>query len=326
MQQDYKIALIGGSGFLGNSLSKKINPERNFIYDIRPSIEFQNNWTYLDVTKVDQLIKCLDSNQVIINLAAEHKDNVRPKRKYYEVNVDGAKNICAVASKKNIKTIVFISSVAVYGFGDDYISESQNLNPISDYGHSKALAEVVYREWQLEDAMNRTLVIIRPTVIFGPKNRGNLYNLIAQISNHKFLMIGNGTNIKSVAYVENVTDFILFSLDFRPGVHLYNYVDEPQYTMNSLIGLIYKCLNKKQSNIRIPYLFGVLVGYAFDIYSFFMNKSLSISSIRIKKFCSNSRFKCRIRESGFSAKNSLDTALIKFIKSEFCIKDSTKLL
>jgi nucleoside-diphosphate-sugar epimerase len=321
MQQNNNIALIGGSGFLGNSLAKKIKPEQNFIYDIRPSIEFLDNWTYLDVTKDDQLIKCLDSNQIIINLAAEHKDNIRPKQKYYDVNVGGAKNICAAASKKNIKTIVFISSVAVYGFSHDYISESQTLNPISDYGRSKALAEAVYKEWQLEDAKNRTLVIIRPTVIFGPKNRGNLYNLIAQINNRKFFMIGNGKNIKSVAYVENVTDFILFALNFRPGVHLYNYVDEPQYTMNSLIELIYKCLNRKPSTIRIPFLFGILVGYVFDIYSYFVNKSLPISSIRIKKFCSNSKFKCRVSESGFSAKNSLDVALMNFIKSEFIIKN-----
>jgi len=311
------IALIGGSGFLGSVLSRKIDPQRNSIYDIRPSLEFQNNFTYLDVTNINDLYEHLSSNQVIINLAAEHQDNVRPKSKYYDVNVSGAKNICDDASKKNIKSIIFISSVAVYGFANEVLCESNNLDPINDYGRSKAMAEEIYRCWQLEDSANRSLVIIRPTVIFGPKNRGNLYNLIAQIYQNRFLMVGAGVNIKSLAFVENVTDFILFSMRLGSGYHLYNYVDEPQLTMNALVSSIHNHLNKKVINIKVPYILGLTVGLFFDLCSKITQKKFSISSIRIKKFCSNSKFKSAVNETGFRAKYSLEEALEKFIKSEF---------
>ena len=315
------IALIGGSGFLGGVLSRKINSDRNFIYDIKPSLDFPNNYTYLDVTDINDLYKHLDGNHVIINLAAEHKDNVKPKSRYHKVNVEGAKNICDVATKKNIKCIIFVSSVAVYGFSDEIIDESHDLAPISDYGSSKAMAEEIYKKWQLEDPLRRSLVIIRPTVIFGPNNRGNLYNLIAQINKNRFLMVGTGLNIKSLAFVENITDFIIFSMRFGPGCHLYNYVDEPQLTMNALVGSIYNYLGKKAISIRIPYFFGMIFGYFFDMFSIITGKNFSISSIRIKKFCSNSRFKSAVSESGFKVKYSLEVALEKFITSEFDVSD-----
>ena len=61
----------------------------------------------------------------------------------------------------------------------------------------------------------RTLVIVRPTVVFGEYNRGNVYNLLKQIASRKFIIIGDGNNIKSMAYVQNVYDFLLFSLGFK---------------------------------------------------------------------------------------------------------------
>ena len=54
----------------------------------------------------------------------------------------------------------------------------------------------------------RSLVIIRPTVIFGKGNRGNVFNLFNQINKGLFAMIGDGENIKSMAYVKNVASFL----------------------------------------------------------------------------------------------------------------------
>ena len=59
----------------------------------------------------------------------------------------------------------------------------------------------------------RSLVIIRPTVIFGEGNRGNVYNLFRQIADRRFLMFGDGENKKSMAYVGNVAEFICHLLE-----------------------------------------------------------------------------------------------------------------
>ena len=69
-------------------------------------------------------------------------------------------------------------------------------------------SRTVYKDWQSEDPENRTLIIVRPTVIFGEGNRGNVYNLLNQVASRRFVMFGNGKNIKSMAYVENIAAFL----------------------------------------------------------------------------------------------------------------------
>lgn len=113
-----KIALIGGSGFIGANLARLLidNSVDFSILDKVKSDVYPESWVYCDVTDYDSLISTLIGHDLIINLAAEHKDNVNPISLYYQVNVEGAKNICRAADSLNIKNIVFTSSVAVYGF------------------------------------------------------------------------------------------------------------------------------------------------------------------------------------------------------------------
>lgn len=164
----------------------------------------------------------------------------------------------------------------------------------------------------------RTLVIIRPTVVFGKNNRGNVYNLLRQIVSGKFVMIGRGFNQKSMAYVENLTAFIKHTLNFQPGVHTYNYIDKADFTMNALVAFVYKSLRKKPKvRIRVPYALGYSVGMFFDLIAKIKNTKFAISAIRVKKFCSDSVFDTSIPETGFVPAVSLEEGLDKTIRHEF---------
>ena len=194
------ISIIGGAGFVGTNLSKnleKLNINHN-IYDINTK---SSSHIYTDVTQEDTL-DAIKYSDTIINLAAVHRDDIRPLSLYDDVNVGGAKNVCNAARKFNINNIIFTSSVAIYGFAPKNTNENGEPNYFNDYGRTKYLAEKVYIKWYEEDPTNRSLTIIRPTVIFGEGNRGNVYNLLKQIASKRFAMIGNGANIKSMAYVE----------------------------------------------------------------------------------------------------------------------------
>jgi nucleoside-diphosphate-sugar epimerase len=70
--------------------------------------------------------------------------------------------------------IIFTSTVAVYGFAKIGTEESGKIAPFNDYGRTKYEAEEVFKAWQAEAPEERTLVIIRPTVVFGEQNRGNV--------------------------------------------------------------------------------------------------------------------------------------------------------
>jgi len=325
------LCVIGGSGFIGTRLCKRLMQAQEdfFIIDKKQSQTFPEKTVLCDVRNLNDLKKTIEGN-VIINLAAEHRDDVRPKSLYWEVNVKGAENVCKVAEEKGIDKIIFTSSVAVYGFTYNETFEDGSLTPFNDYGITKLEAEKVYISWQKKAPSKRTLLIIRPTVVYGEGNRGNVYNLLNQIANGKFIMVGNGKNIKSMAYVENVAAFIEYSLFFGPGIHIYNYVDKPDFDMNTLVQTIYSELNKRNKpnkpnklgklnkhKIRIPYALGLLGGKLFDLISLTTGKRLPISSIRIKKFCSNTCFGTSIPKTGFVPPVSLNDGLIRTIHYEF---------
>lgn len=322
-----KICVIGGNGFVGTNLIKRLNSNsksyKTYCGDI--NTEDCKNAIHIDVTNPESFQSIADKDiDVIINLAAVHRDDIKPISKYDEVNVEGAKNVCEMASKYGINKIIFSSSVAIYGFAPPNTSESGEPNYFNDYGRTKYLAEQVYKKWFLEDKTNRSLVIIRPTVIFGEGNRGNVYNLLKQIASRKFVMIGNGKNKKSMAYVENVTAFIEYCLSFKEGLHTYNYIDKPDLDMNSLVKNVRQILFKKNNiGVRLPAFIGVFAGYVADFISILIQKSLPVSSIRIKKFMGTTQFNSSIDKTNFIAPITLEKGLAKTIRYEFIDDNSS---
>jgi len=317
------ISIIGGSGFIGTRLCQQLESAgRSFsILDKSPSGAFPDSAKLADVRNPDQLREQMDENSIIVNLAAEHRDDVRPLTLYYDVNVNGAKNICAVASEKGVKTIIFTSTVAVYGFAPIGTDEQGKIAPFNDYGKSKYEAEQVFNAWQAEEPEQRTLVIIRPTVIFGEQNRGNVYNLLHQIASGQFIMIGNGRNRKSMGYVSNITAFIEYAMTFKPGIHLYNFIDKPDYCMNDLVKKVKGIMGKpEQVGLRLPFWLGYAVAKGFDSVAAITGKRLTISSIRVKKFCANSVYNTAIDSTGFKPPDRLEDAIIRTVKHEFIEK------
>ncbi len=324
MSESNDILIIGGSGFIGTRLTQRLfrRGQLNIkIFDKSPSRKFSDLVTIGDVRSKGQLRTAILERSVIINLAAEHRDNVRPLSLYDEVNVDGSRNICAIAIEKDVRTIIFTSSVAVYGFAPIGINESGKIAPFNDYGRTKYEAEQVFKAWQAEAPYERTLVIIRPTVVFGEQNRGNVYNLLHQIVSGRFIMVGSGENRKSMAYVENIAAFIEYSMSFKPGVHTYNFIDKPDFTMNHLVGSVKRMLGQSENiDFRLPYSFGFAVGKGFDLVAAITGKQFPISSIRIKKFCANSVYNTAIDKTGFVPPVPLAQALAQTIRHEFIEK------
>lgn len=316
MSKKMKIGIIGNKGFLGSRLLSLLRGDniKAYGYDINYPKDHLN---YLDVSKPIDKSK-FNSIDLIINLAAEHRDDVRPVTKYDQVNVDGARNTCNLATQLGIDRIIFTSSVAVYGFAPPETDESGECNYFNDYGRTKYLAEKVYKEWYLENPEKRSLVIIRPTVIFGEGNRGNVFNLLNQIASNRFIMIGNGKNKKSMAYVDNVAAFLKHCLSINNGMHIYNYVDKPDFDMNRLVKFTKKIIfDKNNIGPRIPSFLGISLGFMADIISMISHKPLPISVIRIKKFLGTTQFTSSYDRTGFIPPVSLEEGLERTINHEF---------
>jgi len=315
------VAIVGGSGFIGTCLSRRLQRNGSLdlcIVDKVGSKAYPSIAHVADVRSIDALRAAVPTQAVLVNLAAEHRDDVTPRSLYHEVNVQGARNICEVAREQDVTSIIFTSTVAVYGFAPVGTDESGQINPFNDYGRTKHEAEDVFRHWQREDPAHRALTIIRPTVVFGENNRGNVYNLLRQIASGRFVMVGSGTNRKSIAYVENVAAFIEFALAFGPGVHVFNYVDKPDFSMNELVTSVRATIgNPVATSIRLPFWVGYLIGSTFDLVARLTGKKFPISAIRVRKFCANSVYGSAVSASGFTPPVPLSDALARTIRHEF---------
>ena len=126
------IKIIGGSGLISTRLSKRLskNSIEFNIVDKAMSKSFKDISCIADVRDTKSLSKVLNSDDIIINLVAEHRDDASPKTLYDDVNAQGARNVCKVAEAKCINTIIFTSSVAVYGFTPLGSDESGFVRPV----------------------------------------------------------------------------------------------------------------------------------------------------------------------------------------------------
>lgn len=317
-----KITLIGASGFVGTRLMNLLKESSNDYelknIDLQPSHFFNQYTTIGDVRDQEQMNKELANTDLVVLLAAQHRDDVSPVSLYYDTNVGGMEKTLHAMEKNGVKRIVFFSSVAVYGLNKHNPNEEHTKDPFNHYGKSKWQAEQLLQEWY-KTHTDWNINIIRPTVIFGERNRGNVYNLLKQIASGQFLMVGKGNNKKSMAYVGNVVSFVKFLIDNKDtGYNIYNYIDKPDFTTNELVLLVEKVMNKHIPNTHFPYWLGMAGGYVFDLISFITRKKLTISSVRVKKFCATTEFDAsKMLASGFKAPYTLSEGLSRTLQYEF---------
>lgn len=320
-----KITIIGGSGFVGTNLCRQLAlKQQDFeIIDLRKSREFPEKYKYGDVRDLQSLRDTV-TGDVVVNLAAVHRDDVTDKSEYHETNVLGAANVAAVCGEKEIDKIVFTSTVAVYGFGEPGTDENGEINPFNDYGRTKFAAEEILRKWQKDS--DTSLTIVRPTVIFGEGNRGNVFNLLNQIASGKFVMIGKGENKKSMAYIGNITAFIEACIKSDQKYAVYNYVDTPDLTMNELVSLVrLKLMGKREIGPRLPFWFGMMLGYIADVVAKISGKKLAVSSIRVKKFTASTQFSSRKSDlDNFVPPFKLSDGIERTLQSEFVSPDPNR--
>jgi nucleoside-diphosphate-sugar epimerase len=124
-----------------------------------------------------------------------------------------------------------------------------------------------------------------------------------------------------MAYVENVAAFIEYNLNNPPGEQLFNYIDKPDFDMNTLVAAVCRTLGKSGRLFHWPYWMGFAGGLCFDLLTKISRKKFSVSSIRVKKFCANTMFEAaNIQKTEFRPPVTLAEGLERTIKYEFIDK------
>lgn len=321
-----KILITGGSGFIAEYFHRDLSALGHELVNldlIEPKgPQAQMPHILGDIRDPKALDQAMEGVDLVVNLAAAHHDFGIAHDTYYSVNEHGSQMVCEAMDRAGIKEVIFYSTVAVYGDAPTPHEETAPTAPNSPYGGSKLKGEGVFQRW-VEQGDGRRALVIRPTVTFGVHNFANMYSLIRQIDSGKYFRFGEGTNIKSLSYVENIVDATLFLKGLqnnKPTRHIenfeiFNFIDKPDMTSTQISNTVSECLGKKPAP-AMPYALGMAMGVPFDAVIAMTGKNLPISTARIRKmFKTETKFEAdKLHSAGYTPKVPLKEGINRMVQ------------
>lgn len=273
------IAVTGSSGFVGKNL-----------------LEF-----YKDISGISVLpLKLKETNNVsfaasiyaVIHLAgiAHDLNNSKVSQDYYDINSELTKIVYDAFLLSEARIFIFLSSVkAVTDKIDDFLTEEMVPNPKTDYGKSKLAAEVYILGKDVP--ANKKVFILRPCMIHGPGNKGNL-NVLFHFAKKSYPWpLGSFYNERSFCGIDNLL-FVIDELVKRENIPsgIYNIADDGTVSTTQLMKWIAKSLEKKMVIVNVPkwlvYLLakiGDLLNSPFNSHSLTkLTENYAVSNLKIK--------------------------------------------
>ncbi|MEZ4415205.1 MAG: NAD-dependent epimerase/dehydratase family protein [Gemmatimonadota bacterium] len=314
-----RVLITGGAGFIGSYFIERLIRAGSevTVLDLAPCPYPGVHSIVGDVRDPAAVREAIQGVDRVLHLAAAHHDFGISEQTYFDVNEGAARVLVQAMEEHGVRELCFYSSVAVYGSTPPPRTEATPPSPEAPYGASKLAGEQVFRAWT-DSGPDRTAWVIRPTVVFGPGNFANMFALIRQIARGRFLQIGEGTNIKSLAYVENLVDatFHLWEHVREPGFHVFNYADKPDLSSGRIADTIYRALGRTPPSLRVPLGLGLLLAKPFDWTIRLTGANLPISGARIRKLAEmETQFEAdRIQQAGFSAAVPLSDGLSRMVR------------
>ena len=244
-----KILLTGIHGFIGRNLVKALADEHT-LYGVDIVTPKQNgvvktfSWKELEENKVPQV-------DVIIHLAGKAHD-VKQKAKtaeYFKVNTGLTIKIMDYFTVSTAKKFIFFSSVkaAVDCVKGDFLTEEQPTNPVGPYGESKMKAEQYIQQQLCTNAAlaDKEVVILRPCMIHGPGNKGNLNLLFAMVKKGIPWPLGSFENKRSFTSIGNLCFVMQLLLTKKVQSGVYQMGDDEPISTNQLIRIMCETTGKR---------------------------------------------------------------------------------
>ncbi len=283
--------LFGGTGYIGTFLTKNFVESGRFdkviMADIQPATFFHKNCEYLNIDvrnsiNIDLPDEIDKENSWVFNLAAVHREPGHDAKEYFDTNIPGAENINFFAEKTGIKNIFFTSSIAPYGRSLDQRTEKSQLYAETPYGISKGMAEKIHQIWQVKSA-DRRLVIVRPSVIYGPGDPGNVLRMIQALKKGTFFFPGSMDIIKAHGYIFGLIDSINFVMNKNDSLIIYNYAENPVVPIGEMCTIVKSKLGIKKPTIKVPMAALVILAAVIQVFGKLIGKKSSIHPVRVKK-------------------------------------------
>lgn len=279
--------IFGGCGFIGSHvvdlLREKYPDAKIYIADLLADTAQSDgviSYQRVDVRSPIELQGDFGANTLVFNFAAIHRTPGHPDYAYFETNIRGAENVCDFARKHGIENIVFTSSIAPYGAAEELKTEDTLPTPNTPYGISKLVAEKIHREWAAENA-SRRLSIVRPGIVFGKGENGNMTRLYKALKKRKFAYAGRKDTIKACIYVKDLVR-VMLAMGEAEGekTKLYNCCYYPSFTIEQIANTMLKATGMRR---RIPFIPRKPMMAAATLCGLFGGLGLGICPARVRK-------------------------------------------
>ncbi|MGE0823662.1 MAG: NAD-dependent epimerase/dehydratase family protein [Candidatus Binatia bacterium] len=325
-----RCVLFGGSGFIGTHLAGHLlasgKAEEVWLADFRPTA--MTTWPrQLQEAQIRGRVHCVTIDvrrsivhadlpqhvDLIVNLAAVHREPGHEPEEYFATNLPGAENICTWAEGIGCQTIIFTSSIAPYGPTEEEKDETSLPVPISPYGASKLVAEKIHLSWQRAE-QGRQLLIVRPGVVFGPGEGGNVTRMIRAVCGRYFFYMGNRQTRKAGGYVKELCYALTWMLQWQQNnnvlMALFNFSMDPAPTMEEYVQAICCVANIQRFVPNIPYPLLLSLSYPIEALSRPLAIHQPINPVRIRKLIRSTNVIPRfLRSHGYSYQYTLEQAL-----------------
>jgi nucleoside-diphosphate-sugar epimerase len=329
--------IFGGTGFIGAFFANhllNVGYEKIFLFDIedpeskngeyrRAQIKSSEKLIYLkgDV-RLDVPVSSFRDVEVslIANFSAIHREPGHEDFEYFETNLVGAEKICNFAERVDCKNIIFTSSISPYGVSESIKDESTLPIPVTAYGSSKLVAEKIHQIWQAKDAANRRLVIVRPGVVFGPGEGGNVSRLIKAVIGRYFFYMGNQSTRKAGVYVKELCNAMWWVFQNQgknqETVSLFNMSMNPGPSIGEYVNSVCKTQDIKRFVPTVPYKILIVISYFINAVAKPLGIKHPFSPVRIRKLVrSNNILPTYLIEHGYQFQYTLDSAFSDWKKS-----------
>lgn len=234
------IAITGSTGFVGSNLKSS----------------FLKDYNVLEFNRSDFLAQsiCFDDSDIIIHTIGKAHDlkNCSSFEEYYEVNTKLNKLIFDSFISSNAKVLITLSSVkAVADEVEEFLTEEHTPKPITHYGKSKLLAEEYILSKEIPEG--KRIYILRPCMIHGPGNKGNLNLLYKLASKGIPWPLGTFENKRSFCSIDNLM-FIIKELIEREDIPsgVYNLADDEALSTNDVISILAESQKRKAKIWDVP--------------------------------------------------------------------------
>ncbi|HEY9772852.1 MAG TPA: NAD-dependent epimerase/dehydratase family protein [Planktothrix sp.] len=316
-----RLLITGATGLIGRTVTERLMKDDRYQIKVQvrnPTHARAAVGNVIDLTKVqmeeadftrvgDREMRLLTKNMNLIVHAAGlvHQSNA-PYQEYEVINVRATQLLAEAAANNNVHTLVFLSSSAVYGPGPfDKADEKAALKGVTPYAVSKMACE----QYLMKFGGVPRVIILRPSMVFGEGDRGNLLSLMKSIKEGKYKHIGEAAAGKSVIYSRDVAQAIELCLTRIPeGVHIFNLANPEPVTIKTLTEEIAGALGMPKKLASVPEgLFRMGVKAA----GIFMQEKAPISIEQVDKLTTNTTVSVNkfIGATSFQPEYPLATAL-----------------